>query len=66
MVKNFTGHLNETILKDKIKFQTVTQEAGLEFSDVKVHFKVGLCHRPNQINEMNDARGGRCFQNPLK
>ena len=29
-------------------------------------FKVGLCHRPNQINEMNDLQGGRCFGSPLK
>ena len=29
-------------------------------------FKVGLYHKPNQINEMNDSRGGRCFECPLK
>ena len=28
--------------------------------------KVGLFHGPNQINEMNDSRGGRCFKSPLK
>ena len=28
MVKNFTAHLNETILKDKIKFEPVTKETG--------------------------------------
>ena len=27
--------------------------------------KVGLYHRPNQINEMNDSGGGRCFE-PFK
>ena len=31
-----------------------------------IHIEVGLYHRPNQINEMNDSRGGRCFENPLK
>ena len=28
--------------------------------------KVALYHRPYQINEMNDSRGGRCFEIPLK
>ena len=28
MVKNFTNYLNETILKDKIKFEPVTKETG--------------------------------------
>ena len=41
MVKNFTNHLNETILKDKIKFGPVAKETGLEFLDVKVHLKNG-------------------------
>ena len=39
MVNNFTNYLNETILKDKIKFEPVTKETGLEFLDVKVHLK---------------------------
>ena len=26
--------------------------------------KAGLYDRPNQINDMNDSRGGRCFENP--
>ena len=34
---------------------------------VKVwNFKVGLSHSLNQINEMNDWRGGRRFESPLK
>ena len=37
MVKNFTDHLNETILTDKIKFEPVAKETVLEFLDVKVH-----------------------------
>ena len=41
MVKNFTDHLNETILKDKIKFEPVIKETGLEFLDLKVHLKNG-------------------------
>ena len=41
MVKNFTNYLNETILNDKIKFEPVTKETGLEFLDVKVHLKNG-------------------------
>ena len=41
MVKNFTNYLNETILKDKIKFEPVTKDTGLEFLDVKVHLKNG-------------------------
>ena len=41
MVKNFTNYLNETILKDKIKFEPVTKETGLEFLDVKAHLKNG-------------------------
>ena len=31
-----------------------------------IDLKVGLYHWPNQINEMNDSRGGRCFESPLK
>ena len=41
MVKNFTDHFSETILKDKIKFETVTKETVLEFLDGKVHLKNG-------------------------
>ena len=41
MVKNFTNYLNETILKDKIKFEPVTKETGSGFLDVKVHLKNG-------------------------
>ena len=33
---------------------------------LKIEVKVGLYHRHNQINEMNDSRGGRCFESPLK
>ena len=46
----------------------------VKFSDLLEHrfrhnfhlLNVGLCHRPNQINEMNDSRGGRCFESSLK
>ena len=41
MVKNFTNYLDETILKDKIKFEPVTKETRSEFLDVKVHLKNG-------------------------
>ena len=35
-------------------------------ADNYVVVKVGLYHRPNQINEMNDSQKGRCFESPLK
>ena len=31
--------INETVLKDKIKFQPVVKESRLEFLDVKVHLR---------------------------
>ena len=51
MVKNFTNYLDETILKDKIKFEPVTKETWLETLDVKIHLKNGvLCQKSIQRN----------------
>ena len=36
-----TDYLNENILRDKIKFELVFKETGLEFLDVKVHLNIG-------------------------
>ena len=56
MVKNFTDHLNETIRKDKIKFEPVTKETGLEFLHVNVHLKNGylipeICSKETDSHE---------------
>ena len=40
-IYEFTEYLNETVLKDKIRFQLVVKESGLEFLDVKVHLRNG-------------------------
>ena len=38
-VYQFTKYLNDAVLKDKIRFQPVVKESGLEFLDVKVHLR---------------------------
>ena len=39
--KWFMDHLNENILRDKIKFELVSKRTGLEFLDVKMHLNNG-------------------------
>ena len=38
--KRFTDHLNENILRDKIKFELVSKGTALEFLDVKVRLMI--------------------------
>ena len=40
-IYQFTEYLNDAVLKDKIRFQPVVKESGLEFLDVKVHLRNG-------------------------
>ena len=52
----FTKYLNETVLKDKIRFQPVVKESGLEFLDVKVHLRKGyltpdICSKETDSHE---------------
>ena len=38
-IYQFTEYLNDAVLKDKIRFQPVVKESGLEFLDVKVDLR---------------------------
>ena len=40
-IYQFMEYLNDTVLKNKIRFQPVVKESGLEFLDVKVHLRNG-------------------------
>ena len=40
-IYQFTEYLNDAGLKDKIRYQPVVKESGLEFLDVKVHLRNG-------------------------
>ena len=50
----FTEYLNETVWKDKIRFQPVIKESGLEFLDVKVHLRNGYL-KPEIYSKETDS-----------
>ena len=52
--------------KQIIKLKTFAKGSPLPHHWRYHSVKVGLYHRPNQIIEVNDSRGGTCFERPLK
>ena len=51
---NFTHYLNETVLKDKIRFQPLVKESRLKFLDVKMHLRNGYL-TPEIYSEETDS-----------